>query len=245
MVCYAELARLLSSDFQIFGLQARGVEDAETVATSIDAMARDYVKVIRSASSGPWRLVGYSFGGFVALRMAALLRESGETVEHVILLDVPHPSVVPEAMARTDDSGLLVSLFAGSLDLNVEELRAMDDVSRMNSVFVRARDAGLVPPGMSFERARRYFEIARANHHMQFEPISCAFPVTQIRAEEQSKRISPLPDLGWRSFVTGTFEVAWSPGMHETMLNQPHVGRLAELVREALGETRFSSATCS
>jgi thioesterase domain-containing protein len=96
---------------------------------------------------------------------------------------------------------------------------------------------------MPFERARRYFETARANHHMRFEPGSCAFPVTQIRAEERSDRISALPDLGWRSSVTGPFEVAWSPGMHETMLNPPQVARLAELVREALGEARYRTAT--
>jgi thioesterase domain-containing protein/acyl carrier protein len=230
VLCYAELARLLKDHATVYGLQARGIELDEEPATDLDAMARDYTALVRSVQPrGPYTLLGYSFGGFVALRMAAMLRDQGEQVARVVLLDVPHPSVVPPEMARTDDSGLLVSLFAGSLELSVEQLRAMTREERYHFVFEQAREAGLVPPGMPYDRALRYFAISQANHHMEYQPLPCDFPITLIRATELAGRISPQPDLGWQSFAPDV-TVLWSPGSHETMLNPPHVTALADLV---------------
>ena len=39
------------------------------------------------SATGPYLLAGYSYGGYVALEMASQLSESGDTVEHVTVLD--------------------------------------------------------------------------------------------------------------------------------------------------------------
>ncbi|MGH3313632.1 MAG: beta-ketoacyl synthase N-terminal-like domain-containing protein, partial [Streptomyces sp.] len=56
--------------------------------TTIPAMARHYVRLIRRAAPhGPYRIGGYSLGGTIALEAAQLLTGMGERVEQVLLWD--------------------------------------------------------------------------------------------------------------------------------------------------------------
>ncbi|WP_244129089.1 thioesterase domain-containing protein, partial [Burkholderia gladioli] len=66
---------------------------------SFEALARDYVERIRTVQpQGPCRLLGWSFGGRVAVAMAACLEAQGETVDLVGLGDTAsHFSLPPSA----------------------------------------------------------------------------------------------------------------------------------------------------
>jgi thioesterase domain-containing protein len=62
-------------------------DDAET-ATTVEAMAAAAVALIRShQASGPYQLLGYSLGGIVALETGRLLRDAGEVVSFLGLVD--------------------------------------------------------------------------------------------------------------------------------------------------------------
>ncbi|MFC7617375.1 amino acid adenylation domain-containing protein [Actinokineospora soli] len=66
----------------VYALQARGITDDGPLPDSLDAMAEDYVAAIRAVRpDGPYRLIGWSFGGVVAHAMAVRLRAAGAEVE--------------------------------------------------------------------------------------------------------------------------------------------------------------------
>ncbi|MFF8960956.1 alpha/beta fold hydrolase, partial [Streptomyces sp. NPDC014894] len=99
--CYAGLMSGLDAGHPIYGLQARGISGEEERPARLADMAADYVHTLRSVQpKGPYHLLGWSYGGAVAHAMAALLREQGEEVGLLALLDShPHPPVagrVPE-----------------------------------------------------------------------------------------------------------------------------------------------------
>ncbi|HYH80464.1 MAG TPA: amino acid adenylation domain-containing protein, partial [Longimicrobium sp.] len=89
---YTDLARRLGPDQPFHGLQARGVnDDAEPLAT-VDEMADLYLAAIRAAfPRGPYVLAGWSAGGTIAYEIARRLRDAGETVPLVALLDTHGP----------------------------------------------------------------------------------------------------------------------------------------------------------
>ncbi|MHC6227397.1 SDR family oxidoreductase [Pseudomonas sp. X10] len=77
---YLPLARGLG--LQVFGLQA----DAAQPETSLDALARRYVQAIRRQQpQGPYLLLGWSYGSFLAEAAAHLLHSDGEAVRLVLL----------------------------------------------------------------------------------------------------------------------------------------------------------------
>jgi glyine---[glycyl-carrier protein] ligase len=85
---YAALTRHLDADRPIYGLQARGLAEPVALPASLAEMAAEYVEQIRTVQAhGPYHLLGWSFGGLVAHTMATQLREQGETVDLLALLD--------------------------------------------------------------------------------------------------------------------------------------------------------------
>ncbi|MEV4643071.1 amino acid adenylation domain-containing protein, partial [Actinoplanes sp. NPDC049548] len=85
--CYADLARHLEGR-PVYGLQARGFRDGERMPESIEEMAMDYVSQIRAVQpEGPYHLLGWSFGGLVAHAMATRLRQLGEDVALLAVVD--------------------------------------------------------------------------------------------------------------------------------------------------------------
>ncbi|MFD0360158.1 amino acid adenylation domain-containing protein [Nocardia sp. GCM10030253] len=86
--CYAGLGAHVDPRRPIYGLQspelAAGPDDA--VPETIHQYAERYLREIRKiAPRGPYQLLGWSFGGFVAHEMAARLRRAGEPVRLVLL----------------------------------------------------------------------------------------------------------------------------------------------------------------
>ncbi|HEY3672158.1 MAG TPA: AMP-binding protein [Acidimicrobiia bacterium] len=86
-VRYRPLGRRLSSvavyAFAYHGMDSRAVPD-QTIA----AIARRNITAMREIDpAGPYRVLGYSFGGAVALEMARQLLDAGDDVELLALLD--------------------------------------------------------------------------------------------------------------------------------------------------------------
>lgn len=73
----------------VYGLQARGLDGLGPLASSIDAMVEDYLTQIRAVQpTGPYHLLGWSFGGVVAHTVAIRLQQQNERVGLLAVLDV-------------------------------------------------------------------------------------------------------------------------------------------------------------
>jgi len=83
-----EMVAALRTARPVVGLQAPGLDGEELPPDRIEDIAARYIEQIRIAQpAGPYGLVGYSFGGLVALEMAQQLRRAGEPVDFLCLLD--------------------------------------------------------------------------------------------------------------------------------------------------------------
>ncbi|KEF06260.1 hypothetical protein DF17_15275 [Streptomyces rimosus] len=101
---YFGLLRGLDPDRPVYALQADGMDgDGETgLPDTIEEMARAYVTRLRDVQpTGPYHLLGWSFGGLIAHAMATRLQEDGEEVALLALLDSYPP--VPGAAPSTTD----------------------------------------------------------------------------------------------------------------------------------------------
>jgi thioesterase domain-containing protein/acyl carrier protein len=91
VLMFARLSKLLGNDRPFYGLQARGLDNAEKPFTSIPKMAAHYVSEIRSVRpKGPFIIAGTCTGGVIAYEVAHQLLKQGEAVQ-LILLDTWHP----------------------------------------------------------------------------------------------------------------------------------------------------------
>lgn len=82
------LASQMRSEHPIYGLQAKGFDGLEEPLDRIEDMAEFHLGAIRQAQPlGPYILIGYSFGGLIALEMARRLSRDGEKIALLAMLD--------------------------------------------------------------------------------------------------------------------------------------------------------------
>ena len=85
---YLGLLRYIPADYPLYGVQARGLAQAEALPHSIEEMCDDYISQIRRIQRpGPDHLLGWSFGGIVAHAIATRLEDQGERVALLASLD--------------------------------------------------------------------------------------------------------------------------------------------------------------
>jgi thioesterase domain-containing protein len=101
--CYRPLTRFVPEGIPLYGLQAAGLDGTREPAGTVEEMAAAYLEQIRSVQpTGPYHLLGFSFGGIPAHEIAVQLQAAGETVAELVLMDsypaVPRrPAPEPEA----------------------------------------------------------------------------------------------------------------------------------------------------
>ncbi|WP_150237605.1 non-ribosomal peptide synthetase [Nocardiopsis quinghaiensis] len=90
--CYSGLARALEGDRPVYGLQTPSVRADTPPFADFDEMVDTYVAHVRGVQpSGPYHLLGWSLGGTVAHAVARRLRDAGEEVALLALLDARPP----------------------------------------------------------------------------------------------------------------------------------------------------------
>jgi thioesterase domain-containing protein/aryl carrier-like protein len=93
---YMLLARHFPPDYPLYALQDRGLDGTSELACSIRDMAAEYIGQIRAVQgSGPYYLLGWSFGGIVAHEVAVQLQAAGEEVAALIIMDAYPPDEGP------------------------------------------------------------------------------------------------------------------------------------------------------
>lgn len=125
---FAGLAGYVDEDRPIYGIQSPALSEDVDFPASIEEWAALYVDRIRRIQpSGPYHLVGWSLGGSIAHAMAVQLRDMGETVQTLAMLD-SHVADPETGVAEHEDPSLadLLGDFAAELAGGDVALRQLD-----------------------------------------------------------------------------------------------------------------------
>ena len=235
---YRDLAKQLSGQVPVYAVYAgRELVMFESVdsAPSVVELAREYVEIIRRhQKTGPYRLVGMSFGGIVAYEVAQQLRDAGEEVTFLCLLD----AILPErgVRARLRQAMHIASRPRHEVwDVLSERLRA-ELKSRMSGgqgefrEFQKYADVAKLAP-LEDQRQGSYRMATEAYMSQLRRSRSAA---TIVVAERRMKRhLLQVPSLGWKDLIPD-LDVHLVDADHLSLLEEPNVGRVAEIVRAGL-----------
>ena len=202
---YASMLGRLDPERPLIGLQMPGMEPGRThpiEATSLTALADDYIARIRSVQpSGPYHLMGWSFGGHLVHRLATRLQELGEDVAHA-----GHPRCLPGTHEHNAEVGTGPALWANYLeaqgyDLADEDTAALDGSRALDILREHHNPLGSVPLDSVNAMVANFPVLARlirTAHPQQFRGDLLFFRAT---------RDVPAGTPGgaaWQPFVSGT-----------------------------------------
>jgi amino acid adenylation domain-containing protein len=100
--CYQPLAKRLSRHARTFGIMHKGFADKDSDTQTWPEMIAEYTaQIVEKYPDGPYRLMGWSLGGAIAMDVAATLELQGKTVTFLGLVDTTLPdSVLPADLPR-------------------------------------------------------------------------------------------------------------------------------------------------
>lgn len=252
VLSYRDLLVHLNPQTPCYGLQALGLDGVQTVHRNVHEIAAHYVsEILKLDGQGPFYLAGSSFGGLVAYEMAQKLHDLGKPIALVAMFDAYGPGY-PRRLPSTSRLRRKVFKYLRRFDTHLSNLLYTDWQGRMaylrvklprlySRVTRRLRnkiDQILHPIPRQLKRIQSAHMGAakRKKRHMR-EPRRFGGRLVLFRAEKQPLGIYPDPKLGWGSVVGEEIEVYEIPGHHTSIIYEPRVHVLAEVMNRILEET--------
>ena len=205
-------------DGTIIGIQQTlGGDEAEP--RSIRDMAKNYADRIQEAyPSGPYHLLGWSFGGVIAHELAIELQSRGCTVARLVVLDA-QPSI---------DSSI------ASANHALDERQALKELLRScgaSTAEQGARDLSRYKPLLSLivRNANRNMALYRPHEPGVFNGEMTVFSAQQANTD----RSSALRQA-WRPYVAGDVHVYATGSVHDEMLTTESLDGYGDQLRHEL-----------
>jgi nonribosomal peptide synthetase DhbF len=232
---YSGLMRHLPGERPIYGLQARGITEPHMAPHTLQEMAADYLTFVRKIQpTGPYHLLGWSFGGLVAHAMATRLQHEGETVALLAVLDgypIEAPSLPQEE--PDFDSGKLLA----------DQLRALgyyrgDGPLQISSALELLRKEGDILSNLEEHQVAAIIEVMKTNGRLarSFRPQLFTGDMLLIAATRGE--VAPATER-WTPYVGGRIAVHEVDCEHVHMMQPTPLAKIgAVLARELEKQSR-------
>jgi thioesterase domain-containing protein len=203
---------------------------------SLELIAQFYVRELKKLQpEGPYHLAGVSHGGDVIFEMAQQLAQSGDSVALLVMMDTYGP--------QPHNAGLRSKLkFHGQALLSLKHRYVLGrfglyrDRLRTKAKLIYARllekQGKPVPAGLQFLRVvEQNAQSGSAYVHQPYDGNLLLFRATDDLFYGEDYRKSAL---GWRSIILREITVIDVTGDHMGMLQEPHVGAIAQALKAHL-----------
>ncbi|MET4166365.1 MULTISPECIES: polyketide synthase Pks13 [Gordonia] len=239
---YEALLKRLPEDRPVIGFD-RGIEG------TIEERVREYLPRLRELQPhGPYVLVGWSFGGALAYGVAQLLREAGEEVAFVGLIDVVRPRAdmteTPDSKRARLERWKEFAIRNYDLDPDVpipmDRLVEADDEGQFAIIMEMMSMSGTKIPGGIIEHQRTSFIENRVLSSIAPEPYDGK--VVLYRADkmhagaiELEPQWAEIDEDGRWGEVVDDLEIIHVGGDHLSIVDEPYIGRIGSDLAARLG----------
>jgi amino acid adenylation domain-containing protein len=245
---YAELSQKLGLEQPFYGLQSPPANFFAEPGVSIEQLATLYNREIRSVQPvGPYLLGGWSMGGLLAWEMAQQLKKEGESTSLLVLVDtIPPPSYL-EAEDKADEVSILARF---ALDMSrligrdprslAEQFSQAAEPDQWQMVEETLTSYGVLTPKTAHAEMTALLDIFTRNFLAMnnYSLRSSKQPVVYVRAFETPERFSRL----WTRWADEGIQFHSVPGDHFTMLKQPNVSIMAEILQRYIAQASHGRA---
>lgn len=227
LINYYELVSQIEN-LTICGFIPKGYDSHEEPLYSVQSIARYYYSVLTKwKPQGPYRVLGWSFGGNVAFELARLIEEAGQKLEWLIILDAParsHQQVV-RPMNRVQALNELAR--NNGYELKTDDTYE-EQLAELLSYFPDKTSVGNL-------KVRIANEVAFDNYYSS-EPIQSDIHLLYAVTQDETSPV-PLTDAAsWHAKTTGSCTATPIPGHHENLIDTTHAVNVAQYVNQLVKE---------
>ncbi|MGI9667164.1 MAG: condensation domain-containing protein [Acidimicrobiia bacterium] len=223
---YKGLSDELGPDQPLYGLQPVGLDGSTDPLNSVPEMAAAYIEELKVVQpEGPYRLIGFCFGGTVCLEMAAQLEAQGNEVDFIGIIDGGLPIEEARYDSMLQRATYMVRSRGVAGTASAAWRRASWRVSERFKSSDRKREGDeqlkYVPVALACSRAFN-----------SFEPRPTAAPITLIRSAEQQPGEGKDWDFAWEEF-TPELSTEHIDADHKRLFEGTPVRQLADVIQRS------------
>lgn len=232
--CFAPLARHITMDQPIYGLQPPGVDGQQPPLKRVEELAAHFVKDIRLFQpEGPYRIGGYCLGGVIAFEIAQQLHAQGQQIEKLVLFGSPSPT----SFRLSQRIYSAAFQFAQKLVRHGRILKTMSPLRWRQ--YISEKNWQRQEEQKQYYRHnphRRQVEDATVNAVRQYKAHVYPGRITLFLSSEHPVNLTTDRLLDWRSFTAGGLDIHAGPADcdGDTMLLEPHAQVFAGLLQTSL-----------
>ena len=239
---YFDLGKALENWAALYGVQATherciGIDPHDGLRSTV----RAYVALLEeNRQCEPYRLMGWSVGGAIAMEVALQLQAAGRDVAELVLIDsVPLPPV-----SDTDLVELMTAFVVdriGFLSPFLKEIPRNLPKEKILTAFHDAMAAqSLIPPEFSVGMLGRMFDIYTFFHHAaagylpdaQFKGQTTLIVTKDTKRRAEEGQWGDLPaGLGWQPFCARLMRIHHVSGHHYDVLSADRLSEWIHLIR--------------
>ncbi|MCP5061068.1 MAG: amino acid adenylation domain-containing protein, partial [Ignavibacteriae bacterium] len=231
---YTLLSREFANIRSFFGLKAIGIGGRVEPQTTIEEMAATYIKAIKELRpNGPYIIGSWSMGVVIAYEVAYQLAQKGEKVDPLIILD--QGPIIPNDEPE-DTAEFLSRMFMGRTEFNLDELRKLSYDDQLKTVLKKAKKERQFPKFISLKRFKTYVKILKIQQDAwrNYKIPKYTGDIILIKSKDSNYDYYNTEEFGWEKFVSGKINIHTTDGDHNTMLHDPNVKKLAELLNKII-----------
>lgn len=212
---FSVLARYLNPRWSIVGIQSPRPHGPMATAADLDAVCEHHLQTLLSQQPhGPYYLLGYSLGGTLAQGIAARLRQRGEAVAFLGLLDTWPPET--QNWAEKEANGLDPEVLA--------------EIAREREAFLAAQQG---------QASGELFRVIEGNYTDAVRLLTTAHSAkfdgkATLFVAEKTRQPGMDPQRVWRPWV-GELEVFSQDCAHVDIISQQAFEAIGPVLREILG----------
>ena len=255
ILLYQSLTHHLKDNRPIYAFQAKGLDGSRELSNDIEEMADDYIEEIKKIQpTGPYMLLGFSLGGFIAFDMAKKLADQGNIVGFTGVID----SV--SSMAKHIQSPLgqiffklkisVIKPFYVTWLLLKEPMQGKKQLLKNKfksirfSIIFRLIKLGIMKEKdrtIKIEDGKPMFlsdnvEMAMTEALVKYEITPAPIQLDLFRAGKPTFYIPNRSDYGWGRFAQKGVVVHTLPSEHSRIFAPPNDKHFAEVLDQRLDE---------
>ena len=244
---YAKLCGAVGDKATVYAIHYPATSAGGSSHATLAELARTYIALIKSVQpEGPYQLLGWSFGGLAVYEMSRQLREAGEEVSFLCMLDALIATGEPPAEKWSDLQALFYMMKVYDLVRDADDLaeleRSAANASDGQQLLQRALDffkqRQVYPDSTRVEDLARNLAVIKDVIHMSmhYRPGRYAGDVIYVGAMDDDHNVNDMVRR-WTAQIDGDIDLIKVNMRHNRMFDDAHIGQIGQIVRDKLSLT--------
>ena len=237
-----KLAWALGHDQPLYGLHSVGLDGEDPTLEAIEGIAKHFISEIQDVQPhGPYYLAGMCMGGTVAYEIARQLREKGELVGALVMVETWMPKTVRTGPFASVAKLRPIRFLGHRVKQHIEVIRSLKPHERpsyflhIGKLLKDAITNRKLHASLKSEIIEKGLQEANFSAMVRYNPRPYDGSLVLILAD--ANPLDPAVDsrLGWAKLVSGTTQIYRMNGKNAgVLMREPLVDELAHLIRNSI-----------